>query len=83
VKPEPVSARAVALAGLGGAASTPAVEAMARNLAIAERSDCLDADGHQAQRKGQAPKERQGPCAGGSSSVDYINSVKVAPGLAG
>jgi hypothetical protein len=55
-KPEAVAARAVAMAGLSGAAATLTAEAMIRNLTIAGRLGCLDARGCRRCARGTRPR---------------------------
>jgi hypothetical protein len=76
-----VARGAVALVGMRGAMAKLTVEAMARNLDIAERLGCIDADGLRAMHRGQAPMVRRGPYQGGELSVDHIIPLAVAPGL--
>lgn len=47
-------------------------DALLRNLDIAAKLGCLDADGLSEMRKGNAPTIRQGPYAGQELSVDHI-----------
>jgi len=79
--PETVVARAVALVGMKGEAAKLTAEAMLRNLVIAERLGCLDAEGMAAMRRGKAPTITKGPYRGDRTSVDHIIPRAVAPEL--
>lgn len=79
--PERVATQAVGLAGMKGDAAKVTAEAMVRNLTIAERLGCLDAQGLRDMRKGQAPTLRRGPYQGDQLSVDHIIPRAVVPEL--
>jgi hypothetical protein len=68
-----------------GYADTPRAMAdkasLIRNLVILERLGCLDAEGMEKLRKGNAPKITKGPYAGDIASVDHIIPRSVAPDL--
>ena len=63
----------------GPAALTKA--AVSRNLDIAEKLGCLDADGMAEMPKGKAPIVRRGPYKGDQVSVDHIIPRAVCPEL--
>ena len=52
-----------------------------RNLDIAEKLGCLDAEGLAEMRKGRAPTVRRGPYIGDQLSVDHIIPRAVVPEL--
>jgi hypothetical protein len=79
--PKRVATKALTLAGVKGSKAKLTAEAMTRNLAIAERLGCLDQDGLQDMRRGQAPTIRRGPYKEDQLSVDHIIPRKVAPEL--
>jgi hypothetical protein len=79
--PKKVAAKAVAVVGMHGKAAKLTAEAMVRNLTIAERLGCLDAEGLAEMRKGRAPTVRRGPYRGGELSVDHIIPRAVVPEL--
>ncbi len=81
LSPERVAAQAVALAGMKGKAAKLTVEAMVRNLTIAERLGCLGKDGLRDMHRGQAPTVRRGPYRGDQLSVDHIIPRAVVPEL--
>jgi hypothetical protein len=56
-------------------------DALLRNLDIAEKLGCLDADGLAEMRKGKAPTIRNGPYQGDQLSVDHIIPRAVCPEL--
>jgi hypothetical protein len=62
-------------------AATLTVEAMLRNLTIAERLGCLNPAGLHDMRRGQSPTIKLGPYAGDQLSVDHIIPFSVAPSL--
>lgn len=63
----------LALAGkMSGEASKLTTEALLRNLAIADRLGCLDADGLGEMKRGKAPTVQRGPYKGDQLSVDHI-----------
>lgn len=55
--------------------------AMLRNVTIAERLGCLDKDGLEEMRKGNAATVRRGPYAGDQLSVDHIIPRSIVPEL--
>jgi hypothetical protein len=55
--------------------------AMLRNLTIASRLGCLNAEGLQDMKTGKSPTIRAGPYKGEQVSVDHIIPLKVAPEL--
>lgn len=55
--------------------------AMLRNLKIADRLGCLDAEGMEEMRHGKAATVRRGPYAGDQLSVDHIVPLVVVPEL--
>jgi hypothetical protein len=64
---------AIATAGYTNAlAARLTRDALLRNLDIAEKLGCLDADGLSEMRKGNAPTIRKGPYSGQELSVDHI-----------
>jgi hypothetical protein len=56
-------------------------DALLRNLSIAEKLGCLDAEGLSEMRRGRAATVRRGPYAGDQLSVDHIIPRGVAPEL--
>jgi hypothetical protein len=81
VAPKKLAAKAVALVGMKGKAGKLTVEAMVRNLVIAERLGCLDPDGLREMHRGQAPTVNRGPYRGEKLSVDHIIPRAVVPEL--
>ena len=81
IAPNKVAAQAVAFVGMKGKAGKLTVEAMVRNLVIAERLGCLDSDGLGEMHRGQAPTVHRGPYRGERLSVDHIIPLKVVPEL--
>ena len=81
LSPEKVAVRAVTLVGLKGRAASLTVEAMVRNLDIAERLGCLDKAGIEEMRHGEAPTVRRGPYKGDRLSVDHIIPDAITPEL--
>jgi len=81
VSPKKVARAAVAQIGFRSDAARLTVEAMTRNLTIAERLGCLDVAGLIEMRRGQAPTVRRGPYVGDQLSVDHIIPRTVAPEL--
>jgi hypothetical protein len=79
--PKKVASRAAALVGMKGQAATLTAAAMVRNLTIAERLGCMDADGLSDMHRGQAPTIRRGPYKGEELSVDHIIPRAVVPEL--
>lgn len=73
--------KAVAEAGMKGEAAKLTGEAMVRNLTIANRLGCLDADGLKEMRQGKAATIKRGPYAGDQLSVDHIIPRAVVPEL--
>jgi hypothetical protein len=71
--------------GLAGVKNGPAAAltkaALLRNLDIAEKLGCLDAEGMAEMRKGKAPTVRRGPYMGDQLSVDHIIPRAVCPEL--
>jgi hypothetical protein len=71
--------------GLAGVKNGPAAEltkaALLRNLDIAEKLGCLDAEGMAEMRKGKAPTVRRGPYKGQELSVDHIIPRAIVPEL--
>lgn len=72
---------AVALAGMKGDAAKLTVEAMVRNLRIADQLGCLTADGLAEMRRGRSPTVTRGPYTGDELSVDHIIPFAVIPQL--
>lgn len=56
-------------------------EALLRNLAIAGKLGCLDAEGLAEMRQGKAAAVKRGPYAGDQLSVDHVIPRSVAPEL--
>jgi hypothetical protein len=79
--PKKVAQAAVSKAGYNKKAAALTKAALLRNLDIAEKLGCLDADGMAKMRSGSAPTVRKGPYAGGIASVDHIIPRAVAPEL--
>jgi hypothetical protein len=79
--PRQVAMEAVSLVGMKGDAAALTVEAMLRNLTIAERLGCLNPAGLHDMRRGQSPTIMLGPNAGDQLSVDHIIPFSVAPSL--
>ncbi len=76
-----VASAGVDLAGMKGEAAKLTAAAMVRNLTIAERLGCLDAEGLGNMRRGKSPIVRRGPYAGDKLSVDHIIPRSIAPEL--
>lgn len=74
-----VALRSVGMTNTAGAEMTKA--ALLRNLTIADRLGCLDAEGLAEMRKGKAATVRHGPFAGDQLSVDHIIPRAVVPEL--
>ena len=70
--PVKVAQRAVASVGMQGEAARLTVEAMLRNLTIAQRLGCLGREGLAEMRRGRSPTITLGPYAGDQLSVDHI-----------
>lgn len=79
--PVQVVQRAVASVGMQGEAARLTVEAMLRNLTIAQRLGCLGPEGLAEMRRGRSPTITLGPYAGDQLSVDHIIPFAVAPQL--
>jgi hypothetical protein len=79
--PRRVATEAVSLVGMQGDAAALTVDAMLRNLTIAERLGCLNPAGLHDMRRGQSPTITLGPYAGDPLSVDHIIPFSVAPSL--
>ena len=79
-KPEAVLDRALA-GKMSGDAAKLTKAALLRNLNIAEKLGCLNAEGLAEMRKGNAPTVRRGPYTGDQLSVDHIIPRSVAPEL--
>jgi len=80
-KPAKVAHAAVAQAGYKNSASTLTEQSLLRNLDIATKLGCLDADDLAKMRRGDAPTVRKGPYAGQIASVDHIIPRAVVPEL--
>jgi hypothetical protein len=81
-KPDKVMDAALGLAGVkNGPAAALTKAALLRNLDIAEKLGCLDAEGMAEMRKGKAPTVRRGPYMGDQLSVDHIIPRAVCPEL--
>jgi hypothetical protein len=81
-KPDKVMDAALDLAGVkNGPAAALTKAALLRNLDIAEKLGCLDAEGMAEMRKGRAPTVRRGPYKGDQLSVDHIIPRAVCPEL--
>jgi hypothetical protein len=79
--PKKVAQAAVSNAGYCKKAAALTKAELLRNLDIAEKLGCLDADGMAKMRRGDAPTVRKGPYAGEIASVDHIIPRAVAPEL--
>lgn len=79
--PEQVAAEAVHLAGMTGDAAKLTLEAMLRNLTIAQKLGCLTPEGLAEMRRGRSPTITLGPYAGDQLSVDHIIPFSLAPAL--
>jgi hypothetical protein len=73
--------RAVAVAGYKGNAAKLTKEALLRNLDIAEKLGCLNAEGLAEIRRGNAATVMKGPYKGDQLSVDHIIPRSVVPEL--
>lgn len=81
-KPDKVMDAALGLAGVqNGVAAALTKAALLRNLDIAEKLGCLDAEGMAEMRKGNAPTVQLGPYKGDQLSVDHIIPRAVCPEL--
>ncbi len=72
-----VAFRSLGMTNIAGAEMTKA--SLLRNLRIAERLGCLDAEGLAEMRKGHAATVRRGPYAGDQLSVDSIFVTAMPP----
>ena len=81
VEPAAVAGDAVRIAGYKGEAAEMTSSAMVRNLDIATKLGCLDAEGMSEMRKGNAATVKLGPYAGDQLSVDHIIPRAVVPEL--
>jgi hypothetical protein len=79
--PVKCAAEAAALAGMKGDAAQLTVNAMLRNLRIADQLGCLTPEGLAEMRRGRSPTVRRGPYAGDELSVDHIIPFAVVPQL--
>ena len=79
-EPAAVAGDAVRIAGYKGEAAMTS-SAMVRNLDIATKLGCLDAEGMSEMRKGNAATVKLGPYAGDQLSVDHIIPRAVVPEL--
>jgi hypothetical protein len=73
--------RAVLKAGYRDSAAVLTEQSLLRNLDIATKLGCLDAEGLSKMRRGNAPTVRKGPYAGQVASVDHIIPRAVVPEL--
>ena len=80
-KSDKVAGDAVVRAGYTKEAAALTKAELLRNLDIAEKLGCLDADGLAKMRRGNAPTVRKGPYAGDIASIDHIIPRAVAPEL--
>jgi hypothetical protein len=81
-QPDKVMDAALGLAGVeNGPAAALTKVALLRNLDIAQKLGCLDAEGLAEMRKGKAPTVRRGPYKGDQLSVDHIIPRAVCPEL--
>jgi hypothetical protein len=81
-KPSTLIDRAMRMVGITDPlAAKLTKEAMLRNLKIATRLGCLDAEGLDEMKHGKSPAIRSGPYKGDQLSVDHIIPLKVAPEL--
>src|ERR1035437_9156558 len=81
-KPDKVMDATLGLAGVkNGPAAALTKAALLRNLDIAEKLGCLDAEGMAEMRKGKAPTVRRGPYKGQELSVDHIIPRAIVPEL--
>jgi hypothetical protein len=79
--PVKCATEAAALAGMQGDAARVTVEAMVRNLRIADQLGCLTTEGLAEMRRGRSPTVTRGPYAGDELSVDHIIPFAVRPHL--
>jgi hypothetical protein len=73
---------AAAIVGMKGDAAQLTVDAMIRNLRIANQLGCLSTEGLAEMRRGRSPTVARGPYAGDELSVDHIIPFAVVPQLA-
>lgn len=76
------ASEAAAIVGMKGDAAQLTVDAMVRNLRIADQLGCLTAEGLAEMRRGRSPTVTRGPYAGDELSVDHIIPFAVMPQLA-
>jgi len=81
LKPKSVVHEAVSQAGYKSQAATLTEQSLLRNLDIAAKLGCLDAEGLAKMRRGDSPTVRKGSYAGQPASVDHIIPLAVAPEL--
>ena len=81
MKPKKVAHQAVSQAGYKSSAATLTEQSLLRNLDIATKLGCLDAEGLAKMRQGDSPTVRKGPYAGGAASVDHVIPLAVVPEL--
>jgi hypothetical protein len=82
IDPGKVATEAVRLSGYTNAQSGELTKtAILRNLSIADKLGCLDADGLEQMRHGKSPTVKRGPDAGQELSVDHIIPRSVVPEL--
>jgi len=79
--PAKVARLAVERTGYKGDAAKLTADALLRNLGIAGKLGCLDAEGLAAMRRGQSPTVKRGPYKGQELSVDHVIPLAVAPEL--
>ncbi len=79
--PAKVARLAVDRTSYKGDAAKLTADALLRNLDIAGKLGCLDAQGLAAMRRGNAPTVRRGPYAGDKATVDHIVPRAVVPEL--
>jgi len=80
-KPDKVAGDAVTQAGYTKKAATLTKASLLRNLDIATKLECLDADGLAKMRRGGSPVVHRGPYIGDVASVDHIIPIAVVPEL--
>ncbi len=79
--PTDAAHRAVLTAGYRDSAAVLTEQSLLRNLDIATKLSCLDAEGLSKMGRGDAPTVRKGPYAGQVASVDHIIPRAVVPEL--
>jgi hypothetical protein len=79
--PMKCATEAAALAGMKGDAAQLTVDAMLRNLRIADQLGCLTVDGLAEMRRGRSPTITRGHYTGDELSVDHIIPFAVVPQL--